>query len=600
MTNDTTKSNAHIYSVVAATIALVLLFSGSHLTSCDDSDPLAVTNTNAGTVTPPPANQTGIYPTGYQPFARADEDTARFLSNDRSVHDQLNWETPVPAMCYTKTDGISNPCWTCHTASTWPNDMQDWELQEEYAFSDFALTNRWYTLFKDRSAEQAAISDDEALAWIREDNYGPFRTFMQGWIAESNADPRDDKPDYVGYQFDLDFAQGFDDEGFARDGSNWRAIRYKPFLGTFWPTNGNTDDVMIRLPAIYRQLAGGAESKDIYKINLAIVEALICALPDVADQEQRRVVEPISEDIAGFDLNGDGNVGGLVTEIRGLPTRYAGAANGQPVLKYAYPQGVEFVHTVRYVDPDQPNLMSTRMKEVRYSRKVIFMDYDATRQNYLAEMEEKFRGKVPQFGGTPRAGLLNDFGWQLQGFIETPDGRLRGQSMSETRFCMGCHSTVGVTVDQTFTLARKVPGSAGWKYQYLEGIKDVPQYGHAEPEILTYFKRVRGGDEFRANDEILEKFFNPDGTPIVQEVLRSANGGDRDILHLISPSRERAIRLAKAYMAIVRADALAEGRDTVILPPKNVFTEIGENGDTALKEKGLIFTDGKLWLDWDR
>src|SRR3546814_2792844 len=51
---------------------------------------------------------------------------------------------------------------------------------------------------------------------------------------------------------DLDPAQGFDDTGFARDGSGWRAFRYKPFPGTFWPTNGASDDVLIRLPAIFR------------------------------------------------------------------------------------------------------------------------------------------------------------------------------------------------------------------------------------------------------------------------------------------------------------------------------------------------------------
>ena len=117
--------------------------------------------------------------------------------------------------------------------------------------------------------------------------------------------------------------------------------------------------------------------------------------------------------------------------------------------------------------------------------------------------------------------MLNDFGWQLQGFIEDARGRLRVQTEEETRFCMGCHSTIGVTVDQTFSFARKVPGTAGWRHQDLRGILDVPQAGHPEPEILTYFKRVGGGDGFRANTEILDRFF-PTGALAVDKVLRAA------------------------------------------------------------------------------
>ena len=31
-------------------------------------------------------------------------------------------------------------------------------------------------------------------------------------------------------------------------GSDWRTVRYQPFPGAFWPTNGSTGDVFIRLP----------------------------------------------------------------------------------------------------------------------------------------------------------------------------------------------------------------------------------------------------------------------------------------------------------------------------------------------------------------
>ena len=56
-----------------------------------------------------------------------------------------------------------------------PNSQSDWDLQEEYSFSGFALTNRWENLFRDRSAAIARIGDGEVLQYIRTDNYTPLR-----------------------------------------------------------------------------------------------------------------------------------------------------------------------------------------------------------------------------------------------------------------------------------------------------------------------------------------------------------------------------------------------------------------------------------------
>jgi hypothetical protein len=274
-----------------------------------------------------------------------------------------------------------------------------------------------------------------------------------------------------------------------------------------------------------------------------------------------------------------------------------GGAEDVAVYRHLYPKGVEFLHTVRYIDPDVPTLISKRMKEVRYSRKRSFYDHWALGRAYTHEHDEKDLGKLPSYGGNAETGLTNAYGWQLQGWIEDGEGRLRLQTEEEQRFCMGCHSTIGVTVDQTFGFPRKVPGAEGWGHQDASGIKDVPQSTHAEPEYLTYFKRVQGGDEFRSNDEILERFF-PGGELDEADVLRAATGGDRDITYLIAPSRERALALNKAYMVIVREQRFDLGRDTV-LSPKNVFGEI-ENGDTELGVNELVFKDGRLWLDWHR
>ncbi|MEW6775993.1 MAG: hypothetical protein AB1405_06855 [Bdellovibrionota bacterium] len=492
-----------------------------------------------------------------------------------------NPEATVPPQCYTKTESLSNPCWTCHAKATPTNHKDDWKLQEEYAFSEFALTNHWKNLFRDNSSAIAEMSDEEILSYVREDNYTPLYEYAWG-------------TDYTGWRPDLDFRKGFDEESFARDGSEWRAFRYKPFLGTFWPTNGSTDDVFIRLPPMFRRDGGGNPSRDIYKINLALLET---SLGTPWDAPLERDVGPLNETLAGFDLDGSGAVGGTVTKVRALPASYVGGAAAVPIHRNLYPQGTEFLHTVRYIDPDAPSLLSARMKEVRYSRKFDFLEGWAIARVYENAFNEKEEGKLPGFGGSPLIGLRNDLGWLLQAFIEDGDGRLRAQTHEEHQFCMGCHTGIGVTVDQTFSFPRKVPGLAGWGWQDARGIKDVPQAGHGKPEILTYFERVKGGDEFRANAEVLGRFF-PGGVLDETEVRRAAPGGDKDIAHLVAPSRERALLLDKAYRALVLRQDFAHGRDAIASPPGNVHPNI-LNGSTGLAEAGIVHTDGVLWLDWN-
>ena len=496
----------------------------------------------------------------------------------------------VPPQCYTKTDGISNPCWACHTKPNGNNFADDLSLQQTYAFSGSGETNHWTNLFIDRRASIAAISDDNALAYIRQNNYTPLKDALKS------------NPDYFGWRPDLDLMRGFDAEGFALDGTWWRAFRYKPFLGTFWPTNGSTDDVIIRLPPAFYTGADGKPSREIYKINLAILEAAMAVGDSVQPADVQRTVEPVSEDLAGLDLNGDGVIGGSVTAIHGLPAHYVtadpqGHATGVPVTRWQYPLNTEFLHTVRYIDPDAPALIATRIKEVRYSTKLRVQNVDDIRQAYAADAHEAAIGVPPSFGGTPERGLTNNFGWRLNAFIEDAQGRLRLQTFEEHYFCMGCHSGLGVTVDQTFAFPRKPPGAAGWGYQTLVGLKDSAQAGQAGPEILTYFRRVGAGDEFRANTEMLSRFF-PGGALDEATVRRAAPGGPDDLTRLLLPSRERALALDKAYMSLVSEQRFERGRDAVISPPANVHQHIDKDSDTGLKAGVGVFNDGRLWLQW--
>ncbi len=493
-----------------------------------------------------------------------------------------NPEAVVPPQCYTKTDGQFNPCWTCHTGQTARNHKADWVLQTAYSFSDLGLTNQWSNLFADLGREIDAIADDDMLDYIRFDNYRPFREAMRGVRR------------YAGWMPDIDLGAGFDAEGFAVDGSWWRTFRFKPFVGTFWPTNGTVDEVMIRLPAIFRQTAGGEDSKAIYRINLAILEVSLTS-GGALDAHVERAVEPLDETLADTDLNGDGVLGHHIECISGLPEFYVGAASGYPVRKNQYPKGTEFLHPVRYLDPARGNYMAIRLKELRYAVKYRETDRWSINFYYAEEEEKKDEEILPRFGGNGVAGLLNDYGWRVQGFIEDGRGRLRAQTDQEHYYCMGCHGGIGVTVDQTFAFPRKVPGAAGWGEMSLVGIPDVPQAGHSEPEILTWFRRAGAGDEFRGNDEIMARFF-PGGELDEDEVRRASVGGDTDIRHLILPSRERAYRLNKAYMALVARQRFDLGRDPMLSPPVNVFAKITEVSAGLPAER--IYRDGTLWLDW--
>ena len=133
---------------------------------------------------------------------------------------------------------------------------------------------------------------------------------------------------------------------------------------------------------------------------------------------------------------------------------------------------------------------------------------------------------------------------------------------------MGCHTSIGSTIDQTFAFPRKVTGASGWGYINLRGMVDAPNIGETEGEILNYLKLVGGGNEFRENDEIIEKWFNEDGSVNEEKVLAA------DVYELITPSPERALILNKAYMVIVGDQDFIHGRDANVTSAVNVYNAV--------------------------
>ncbi len=489
----------------------------------------------------------------------------------------FNHEAIVPPQCYTDTEGRFNPCYVCHQAALpgRENRMDDANLQVAYSFSEVGMTNHWRNLFEDRGAAVAAISDAEILDWIDQDNYGALAARLQaagfeGWI-----------PDLANLQLGAD---AFHEDGLARDGSHWVAFNYKPFPSTFWPTNGATDDVMIRLPAPFRSDAGGRYSRDVYRANLAIVEANIKDLDAISTR-------PVHEARVGTDLNGDGMLG-AVREITAL-RRFVGGAEGEFLDTHLYPGGTEFLHTVRYlgIGPDGAIVPSRRLKEVRYMRKWVAYRKVVYARTYQLEGFAKELGQLPQYIHLGDRGLDNKFGWAIHGFIEDRDGELRAATYEENLFCMGCHTSVGSTIDKTFALPRKIDGAAGWGYLDLRGMPDAPNRGETEGEIATYLGRVGGGGEFRSNPEMFARWFHPDGT-LDRERIANA----RDVYELVTPSVERALALNKAYRVIVAEQDYLYGRDPTIRAPEHVHRHI--DNATAPTLPAHLAHRWDIRLDW--
>ena len=97
----------------------------------------------------------------------------------------------------------------------------------------------------------------------------------------------------------------------------------------------------------------------------------------------------------------------------------AALADFVAVRRRLYPVGTEFLHSVRYLDPDAPTFTAVRMKELRYSRKDADLPPRSRSQIYLQlKGEEEGEGAPeppPQFDGSALTGLRNEFGWRPYG-----------------------------------------------------------------------------------------------------------------------------------------------------------------------------------------
>jgi len=527
--------------------ALILAITGISISGCNNEDLFITsesnTHHNAAVVNPAPAKK---------------------WLEAKQVY---NKEAPIPPQCYTKTNQVNNPCYVCHQSyhdqKFRPNKLNDGFQQGSYAFSDIGVSNSWRNLFKDRTVDIKKISDEKIINYINEDNYSPFIDKLK------NSDWKGIIPEIQNLHLG---AKAFDEHGLAKDGSGWVAFNYKPMPSTFWPTNGSTDDVMIRLPNEFMQI-NGEYSRDAYYANLALVEMAI------ADTQQTTTIS-LNEKVLGKDLNGNGLLENDIQTVK-RSSHYVADASDQKLHTMLYPEGTAFLHTVRYVNTNDNGdiSVSPRMKEVRYMVKKKFLTVGELKGRYYLERKEKHFENLPYYNDFGDEGVSNKHGWTLLGFIENEQGELRKQSDEEQFFCTGCHKSIGSIIDETFSFPRKVAGVNGWGYINLKAISDVPNIGEHKGEILTYLERVRGGDEFRQNQEMLKRWFNPDGSVNTKKVQ-----AQQSIYDLITPSRRRALDMNKAYKTIVEEQSFIYGRDATLVESKNVLSEVDEEQAPLHKE----------------
>ncbi|WP_457603299.1 hypothetical protein [Nitratifractor sp.] len=504
----------------------------------------------------------------------------------------------IPEMCYTRTQDPSgkahNPCYACHTRGIAPNDIHDEVLQASYDFPAPALRNPYRNDFLDFRPAIAAIDDRTIRNYVNQSNYfdangsiilaRKLRNLPPEW--DGNGDGR-----WEGYIPDCYYR--FDKQGLDRrpDGSytGWTAFAYMPFLGTFWPANGSTDDVLIRLPGYFARRVGDGEfNATVYRTNLAILQALI--------QRRDVPIEPTDEQSLGVDLDKDGRLGVARkirydwAPLRGHTMSYVGEAarllqKGKVHLAAGlYPVGTEFLHSVRYIRSDRPGqiALAPRMKELRYARKRFWLNYAVLHNKTQKErMEADFSpDRLETFDGDLEHGLVTGTGWVYQGFIEDRFGALRPQSYEETLYCMGCHAGIGATTDTTFAFPRKLDGYRhGWYHWSQKDLRQTPErrYHDGTWELTQYLKLNHSGDEFRENDEVLRRFFDADGMLNKAEI----EALHRDVTRLLYPSHRRAVMLNKAYRALVQTQRFYDGRSGHAAPLKHIWRELNASQPTG-------------------
>jgi len=400
----------------------------------------------------------------------------------------------MPENCYQKQDSAKNSCYLCHTNAEEPNYVNDLGLQSGSAMlADVRADNFWKNLWQ----QKASGKPDPSSNYL--DAKGSI-VVVKSLLKKKSSWDLNKNGKWDGYLPDIYF--NADKEGFdlspKGEHTGWRAYRYSatPF---YWPGNGNWGEIYIRLPEVFRQDANGKENETVYKINLAIAEAMIKRM-DIPLEEE------IDETQTGVDLDKNGSLGkASYIKFDWAPVikkhmYFAGKAGDEQkagkvtVAAGLFPQGTEFLQVLYYPNPDGGKM--ARIKELQYMRKLRYMNYNDLR-NVQQIQNQDYRDhsdRAREYKGAPEFGLLNQKGWVLQAFIEDKDGNLRAQTNEELLSCVGCHGNVGANTDSTFSFARKYSNAdGGWKAWTPE---NRFEFSESEQKNISLFLKQNGNPDY--------------------------------------------------------------------------------------------------------
>jgi len=418
-----------------------------------------------------------------------------------------NEDPAIPAQCWIETSyGTQNACKYCHT--NYLADIKhgnNFPIAEDQILFSFPSPNlnkvNWKNVIhpeeiiqrlKKEEIKVPQSDDPEILDYVRSDNWGAAYKKARAngddsWNNLSNADSDfqlfpslnpDDLFPYSDKNPTDDATHGYiDQQGFVRNNKNgytgWRAVNFFPYA-IFTPLTGAVSGIYIRLPKLFMTKDGEIDI-EVYKKNLDLLEK------NIKNQK-------------------------IDSEF------YYGDAVRIKVMKGFYPVGTEFAHPLHYVDLNAdreigvnldglnenrdkdyefPGTRSKRVKEIRY----MYKWKEVSLENIGAKKEKEETPKI--IGKEWKGWIDNNTGWVIAAYIENIKGELRPQTTEELLQCLGCHSSVGNTVDAIWSFQRKLPEDLGWQEM------NYGFYKKSEPE------KTRLHDYYNQNTDMgeLEYFY---------------------------------------------------------------------------------------------
>ena len=226
-------------------------------------------------------------------------------------------------------------------------------------------------------------------------------------------------------------------------------------------------------------------------------------------------VSPFTERSVEEDIDGDGVISNSIIKSLKKRSYYFGGASHIKAEPFLYPKGTEFLHTLRYLELGSEGEVkaSRRIKELRYMKKHSFISVANLKSRYTNERLEKLDGMLPNPLWLGDRGYDNGFGWYVSGFIEGESGYLRPQTREESLFVwvvilqlvlQSIRLLVLLEKNQVEAIDLKANGTLRESFLARSNL--------SSGEIAQYFLRVGGGDEFRSNDEMIQKFLKEDGS----------------------------------------------------------------------------------------